>query len=389
MYQINQRLLPEEDGLLSGTPSPENLLRLGAALASAAPQLLIGAEPDAPFSDAAAGILAGASAAAGASVTLVKQSTLPELSAASAAADIPLMVHIAEHRLRVFSKGMLPLTEPQQSCLLHQPSPQWLAPSLYGEIKNGNGLTSLYPSRIRKRLPDRLTVLPEIATGSAPLHRLMTRLLRGGKGQLLTMQLSSDGRRLALYHTDCGWIFHERLLLLVCQQLFARGEDAALPYWVPRAAEDMASRCGRRILRYASCSDGTDAEARALALHQGFTLDGTILCAEILRMLSEHGMSLKEWLSRLPDCHTVRRIVRLPTDAADGTGESPLQTWQTISHAIDTAEGYFTEESRGRALVRPSRSGRTVTLLTEAASMEAAAELAGDITALLERPSRF
>lgn len=389
MYQQNQRLMPEEDGLLSGTPSPENLLRLGAALASAAPQLLIGAEPDASFPDAAAGMLAGAAAAAGASVTLVPDATLPELSAASAAADIPLMVHIAEHRLRVFSKGMLPLNETQQSILLRQAQPQWLAPSLYGEIRSGSGLTSLYPSEILKRLPKQFTVLPEIATGSAPLHRLMTRLLRGGRGQLLTMQLSSDGRRLALYHTDCGWIFHERLLLLVCQQLFARGEDAALPYWVPRAAEDMARRCGRTVLRYASCSDGTDAEARALALCQGFTLDGTILCAEILRLLSEHGMSLKQWLSLLPDCHTVRRIVKLPAVSDHETDESPLQKWQTASHATHTAEGYFTEESRGRALVRPSRSGRTVTLLAEAGSMEAAAELAGDITALLENPSRF
>lgn len=374
----NQRLLPDDDGTLSGTPTPENLIRLGASLAAASPQVLIGAEPDSAFSGAAAGILAGACAAAGSTVTFVPNATLPELSAASVAADLPLLVHLAEHRLRAFAKGLLPLTAAWQSILCEQKTPEWGAPSQYGEVQNGSGLTSLFSARIRSRLPDYFTVLPEIATGSAPLYRKMTQLLRGGRGQLLTMQLSSDGRKLAFYHTDCGWIFHERLLLLVCQQYFAEGKDVALPYWMPRAAEDMARKYGRNVLRYASCSDGTDSAARTLALRQGFTLDGTLLCAELLRLLSAHQMPLKEWLRLLPRCHTVHRIVRL-----DGQDGAALQKWQADTHAAQTAEGYFAEDTRGRALVRPSRTGKTAVLLAEAESMEAASELAGDICARL------
>lgn len=378
MFQQSQPLLPEDDGVLSGTPTPDNLIQLGASLAAASAQILIGAEPDSAFSGAAAGILAGACAAAGSSAVLVPCATLPELSAASIAADLPLLVHLAEHRLRVFAKGMLPLTAAWQTLLCDQPQAEWCAPSQYGEVLNGSGLTSLFSARIRERLPDSFPVLPEITTGSAPLYRKMAQLLRGGRGQLLTIQLSSDGRKLALYHTDCGWIFHEKVLLLVCQQYFVQGKDVALPYWMPRAAEDMARKYGRNVLRYASCSDGTDNIARALALAQGFTLDAAILCAEFLRLLSEHRMSLKEWLRCLPPCHTVHRIVRL-----DVRGGNSLQTWQANVNAAQTAEGYFAEDARGRVLVRPSRTGKTAALFAEADSIETASELAGDICARL------
>lgn len=383
MYLTEPMLTPEEDGLLSGTPTPENLMRLGASLPSVSPQLLIGAEPESAFAHAAAGMLAGAAAAAGGRCLLVPNATLPELSAASLAANVPLLLHVAEHRLRIYARGLLPLTAAQQDILLHQPHPAWLAPAQYGEVETAQGLTALFPTRILERLPAQFTVLPEISTGSAPLYRLMTRLLRGGRGAMLTMQLSADGRRLSVYGEECGWIFHEKLLLLNCQQRFAAGEDVALPYWMPHAAENMAAQYGRRVLRYASASDGTDGEARALALRQGFTLDATLLCADFLRMLATCGMSLEQWLESIPACHTVRRIVKLEGDTSSEAEDNPLHRWQQQSHAAATAEGYLAEESRGRALVRPSRSGRTVTLLAEAATMEAASELAGDISSLL------
>ena len=378
MFTMHQSLTPEEDGLCCGDLTPENLLRLGAALPLAAPSVLIGYEADGRFPAAAAGILAGAAAAAGGKCTLVPNVTLPELSAASLAGNTPLLLHIAGQRLHIYAKGLLPLSAVQQEHLLHQPTPVWNAPSLYGECSNGAGLQALYPAQILDRLPKHFSVMPEVSTGSASLYQLMTRLLRGGRGSLMTMQLSADGRRLAVYSEESGWIFHEKLILLLCQRYFSAGIDVSLPYWMPRAAEQLAKEYGRTVLRYASRSDGSDIHARELAAKQGFTLDGTILCAEFLREYEEGGVSLTEWLASLPACHTVRRIVRLAEDETH-----PLERWQTAWNAAQTAEGLLAESGNGSALVRPSRSGRTVTLLTEAATMEAASELAGDISAFL------
>lgn len=378
MFQFHQPLIPEEDGLCCGARTPENLLRLGGALANTANTFLIGYEAEDSFPAAAANILAGAAASAGGSCTLVPDVTLPELSAASLAGDFPLLVHIAGQRLHIFAKGLLPLTAAQQEIIMQQKPPAWNPPALCGKIADGSGLGALFPAKIIERLPQPLPLLNEISTGSMPLYRLMNGLLRGGHGPMMTLQFSSDGRRLAVYTEECGWIFHEKLLLMVCQRYLEAGKAVALPYWMPRAAESLADQCGSTVLRYASCSDGSDIAARELAAKQGFTLDGTLLCAEFLRAYAEGGVSLKTWLSSLPACHTVRRIVRLGDEE-----KHPLERWQTAWNASQTTEGLRAEAKNGSALVRPSKSGRTVTLLTEAATMEAAAEIAGDISAFL------
>lgn len=384
MYQLQQFLMPEEDGMVSGDLTPEHLIALGGILPTVSPQILIGSESDSAFSAAATGFLAGAAAAAGGSVTTLSHVSLPALSAASLVSHAPLLLHIADHRLRIFAHGMLPLTAKQQTLLLSPPQPVWNAPPLYGNIVNGNGLQTLCAPQLQKRLPQHIPVSVEISTASAALHSLMQPLLRQGRGNLMTLQFSADGRRLAVYTEECGWIFHEKLLMLMCLERLAAGEDAALPYWMPRAAEQMANAYQRRILRYASCSDGSDADARAMAVRQGFSLDGTILCADFLRAYAEKQISLREWLGMLPACHTVKRIVRIGSGRDAGKGDM-LRELREKYAAFETAEGFFASSGKGNALVRPSRSGKTATLLTEADNMEAAAELAGDITALLEQ----
>lgn len=375
-------LIPEEDGTLGGTASPENLLRLAAAAVQASARILVGTESDSGFARAAADIFCGGVAAMGGTAIFAPNITLPALSVASDVWDTPLLLHIADNRLRLLEAGLLPLSANVQHKLYQQSSPQWLAPVQFGDIITADGIQALFAARIRERLPSTIPVLPEIGTGSAALEAEMTRVLRGGHGEMLTLQFSSDGRRLAVFSRDCGWIFHERLLLLICAEYFAHGKDVALPYWMPHAAEQLAAQYHRNVLRYASCSDGSDAAARDLAKQQGFTLSAALLCADLLRMLAEKDTSLTERLAALPRCHTVRRIVSV---AGDENNADTVKKWQNAHQAQQTDEGYLTDEPRGRALVRPSRSGKTVTLLAEAESMEAASELAGSICAELER----
>jgi hypothetical protein len=50
---------------------------------------------------------------------------------------------------------------------------------------------------------------------------------------------------------------------------------------------------------------------------------------------------------------------------------------------VRTPEGLRVSDRRGAALLRPSASGKTLTMLVEAMSAEAASELAGDIASLI------
>lgn len=379
-----ERLLPEDDGILAGRITPESVTRLGGVLAETAGRCMIGFSPDSPFARATAYTAAGAAAAAGGQVVLVNDCVPVELGAASVAGDCDTVVHIDENRLRIYAKGLLPLTAAQTNALLHTASSGWLQRSEYGSIADGEGLRLLYPREILRRLPKSLRCMPEISTASPRMQALLTRLFRGGRGTLMTFQMAGDGRRVSMYTEAHGWIFYERLLLAVARQFFIEGRDVALPYWMPHAAEEMAAQYHRRVLRYASASDGTDAEARALALRQGITLDAAVLCAEFLRIYAEQGDTADEWLSALPQSHTIRRIIKTP-DAAPMDRQSIARRCAGKWTIEQTPEGVVAGGENGHALIRPSATGRSLTLWAEADSMETAAELVGALSACLER----
>lgn len=379
-----ERLLPEDDGILAGRITPESATRLGGVLAEISGRCMIGFAPDSSFARATAYSTAGAAAAAGGQVVLVNDCVPVELGAASVAGDCDTVVHIDENRARIYAKGLLPLTAMQTDSLLHTTASGWLQRSEYGNINDGEGLRLLYPREILRRLPKALHCMPEISTTSPRMQALLTRLFRGGRGTLMTFQMAGDGRRVSLYTEAFGWIFYERLLLLVARQFFIEGRDVALPYWMPHAAEEMAAQFHRRVLRYASASDGADTEARALALRQGITLDAAVLCAEFLRIYSEKRESPAEWLAALPKSHTVRRIIKVP-DAVPMDSQGIARRCAEKWNIEQTPEGVVAGSESCHALIRPSATGRSLTLWAEAESMEIAAEFAGALSACLER----
>lgn len=378
-------ILPEESGVLpeeqlSGSHAPETLLRFGAGLARTAQRCMIGYDGHSAHAAASAMLIAGAAAKAGGSVILVPDCTPVELGPASAAGGCGAAVFAGEQSLRMYAGGLLPLTLRQEQTIsdVFSRQPVWMQNRENGPVSDGKALRLLYPAQIAQMLPETLPFQAECSAANSRIRTLSGKLFRGGRGEAVTFQFSSDGQRVSLYSERCGWIFYEKLLLMLCQARLRRGEDVALPYWVPHIAEQMAAEHGRRILRYASRSDGSDLEARALARAQGFTLDGLMLCAGLLRTAAEDEPDLMHWAMSLPPFATVRRILQTE-QAAEAALRCGMQTEQT-------PEGLRAHDPRGDALLRPSRSGKTVTMLVEAASMELASELAGDISGRLRIP---
>lgn len=362
-------------------PQPETLLALGRALTTAASRCLVGYAAQSDYARACAMTISGAATAAGAEVVLVPDCTPPELGAASQTAGCGLILFADETRLRLYARGLLPITAAQEKRIT-EADPEWLGHGEYGSIQNGEALRLLWQERIAQRLPAQITIKPEISTASRRLSAMLRRVLKGSSGDPLTVQLSTDGRQVSLYNEACGWLFHERLLLMVTQHKLHCGQDVALPYWVAHIAERMAEETGRNILRYAARSDGSDSEARALAAAQGFSLDGTLLLAEVLRIHAEAEPDLAKWAASLPPVYTVRRLLHT------GEGLHGAAACGTFLHTARTPDGLRAWDGRGEALLCPSATGRSVAMLVEAVNMELARELAGEITeAVTGRPA--
>lgn len=368
-------LTPEEDSISAAAMTPQDCLHLGAALAAASSRSLIGYAPDAPFAKACAMQIAGGIAAAGSEAVLVPECVLPELAPASSACAAGITVFCGEQRIICCARGLLPLTHQQRDMLRNAPQ-HWQKRHEYGTVSDGAALRLLYPQQLRQILPDGMQITAELSTANPRLRMLWQNAVQGhpaAKQPSETFQLPDHGRTLSVYTLRGGWMFYDTLLLLITRDRLQKGRDVALPYFVPRIAERMAKEHGGRILRYLSDSDGSDADARALAAEQGFTLDALKLSAALLRLETETGDTLSALAKTLPPFHTVRRLVTAERelDACASCG--------TFLHTQQTPEGLRAQRGNAEALLRPSRSGHSLTVLVEAASMEAAQELTGDL----------
>lgn len=370
-------LLPENDDPLLWTEcAPAQLPALGAGLAGAASCVMVGCgEKDAE--KAAAMLLCGGIAAAGGSVCFASASVPAALQAGAKLHHCGILVYCGAQTL-ILARGLLPLTEAQRRTIqAGSAHPKWMHAPEFGSISDDRSLNGLYAAQLRRRLPAQIPFRAEVQSGAALLCAVLRPVFAGGLGAPLTLRLSADGRRASLYTEETGWIFWEKLLLMCAQQYLRSGQDTALPVWLPHSAEEMAAECGQRVLRCAMQPDGKDADARQLAAAQGFTLDGAVLCADILRFCAEKGLSLREWADSLPECFTVRRILR-----AEAAADAALRCAPAL-HAAAEPDGLRVKTAAGEALLHPSRSGRSVSMLVEARSMEAASELAGEIAALV------
>lgn len=371
-------LLPEDDdSLLAAYHAPERLPALGAGLANAASCIMVGSA-DTDAAKSAALLLCGGVAAAGGAVCYAPDCIPAAMQSGASLHHCAILVHCGGIRMQMFSRGLLPLTDAQLHTIhTGAAAPRWVEHTEYGSIAADRTLSGIYAAQLRRRLPAQLPFQAEIRTASPLLDSVLRPVFAGGYGEAVTLRLSADGRHASLYSDDTGWLFYEKLLLMCAQYYLRQGQDLALPGWLPHIAEEMAESCGQHILRYAMHPDGKDTEARQLAIAQGFTLDGAVLCAELLRICTETGMSLKEWAASLPDCYVVRRILR--THAA---ADAALRCAPAL-HAEQVPDGLRVKTAAGEALLHPSRGGSAVSMLVEARSMEAASELAGDIASLL------
>ncbi|MBR4201543.1 MAG: hypothetical protein IKQ91_09795 [Oscillospiraceae bacterium] len=369
-------LFPEDDAALI-PDSPEKLPALGAGLAGAAGCIIAGSA-DTDAAKAAALLLCGGIAAAGGSVCYAPDCMPAALQTGAALHHCGMIVFCGGSRIRIFSRGLLPLTDAQLRTIRSgSANPQWIGTTECGRIITDRTLTGIYTAQLRRRLPVPLPFRAELRTASPLLGMMLRPVFSGGRGAELTLRISQDGCRASVYSAETGWLFYEKLLMMCAQQYLRQGMDTALPNWLPHTAEDMAAEYGRKVFRYAMHPDGSDTEARQLAAAQRFTLDGAVLCAEIMRLSAETGRSLREWAASLPECHTVRRILR--TDAA---ADAMLRSVPAL-HASAETDGFRIKTEAGEALLHPSRCGDAVSMLVEARSTEAASELAGDIASLL------
>lgn len=265
--------------------------------------------------------------------------------------------------LQVYARGGLPLSLEEETrflSLLDLEENRPIFTGDWGTAYSMESLRALYQVELIKAAETSLSGMQVSLKCANPqirkfmeeaLYNLGCKLREDG----LTLQISGDGRDVAVYESVQDYVATEKIICLICLDLFRRGQDAAVPASAPRILDQAASIYGRQVFRY---EDGipsvNDRKARSLAVRQPFLRDGLMMGLRLLSVLKRRGGRLLELEHEFPEYSVVSRAV-FPA-------EIPRR-------------GAVLSFPTGELRVRPIPNRKAVLLVAESHTMEAASAL--------------
>lgn len=272
-------------------------------------------------------------------------------------------------KIKFFSERGLPLSyEDEQKIEKVLSGKETAVISGYGQIRNIEGVSSVYSERIRNLLKN--TEIPvKIYSPDREVMAAAERIFPKNRGDgEIVFNISSDGRKVSAFSLRTGHIFYEKLLLLCSIAEFEKGNDISLPFSSPAIIDEVAAKYGKRVMRYYErTNDFSDGESRKNALYCRFGRDALTLIAEILCYLRDNNLSFHEAIEKLPCFATVTRFV--PKENAD------TLFGNICGMKMGRNEGMAKSENGERVIIKPVRSGRGFTLIAESFRTETASEL--------------
>ena len=377
-----------------GTPlTPETCAALGAAVGSVKSCQKVGVACDGT-GGAKALVLAlmGGLMSAGSHVWSFGDCFEAQLSFFTAFCGLGLGLYVhggKEPCVRVCGEGGLPVPrylEREIETRLRREDFHRCAGDACKELADMSSIRMMYSREMMKQAPQGLEGVFTHAESPNPAVQelLEDNLSRLGCGVGYNPSLKLDGTGTVLTAEEEGQHFSaERLLAICCQHEFRQGGDIALPYSAPEMLDALAAHAGRNTLRYLSSpADQSDAAARRLSARQVWVRDGLFRAVKLLSIMKETGMSLAQLSEGLPAFYVESKSFALPCPP------SMLQQLlgEQDSGAVPESarEGIVLRKQGGRVLITPGKSGRRVSVLAEAESMEIAQELCAGIERLLK-----
>ena len=372
-----------EDGICGETGSvitPRTAAAAGSALASltdSGAKIGIGFSSNSASESLALAAAAGA-AAAGAEVWLFGAVSAPELAYCTSVSGLTAGCRIdagVTAKIRLCSGDGLPLSRKEEKVVERGIGGEYRRADFkhFGKIRGTSAITRLYRNMLEKTAPKALNGIRAVL--NTPGERItavcgdILDRISDRDGSPIVFHIGSDGLGTSAYTEETGYVFEEKLILICCTRRFEQGYDIALPYDFPQAADKLAERYGRKVLRYSLCpSDESDREARALALETPFVRDGAALVLSVLETLSAKGMGLAEATAQLPETALASRFVAV-------SGKPVRMLRKICTDKAASGDGIVLNDKRGRILIRPVKTEKGVIMKAESFSMEAASEL--------------
>lgn len=384
-YGFAKPVVIDDDGITgetNGFITPQSSAMTGSALVGIGAKVGIGCrDSNASYSlamAAAAGVMA-----AGGDAWFFGETTEPELSFCIRKSRLSCGCFFdagINAKIRLFSADGMSLSRHEEKIVegaLNRGEYRRSGYKHFGALRQCGAIRELYRENLLARRPTSLEgIRAVISTASRRVSETCELLLDGindKNGSPIVFHIGSDGVRVSAYTEETGYIFSDKLIMLCCLRRFRQGKNAALPYNFPTAADKLAEKYGCKVLRWSGCTDkiGADKAARKLAEECDFAFDGAALMLETLGIMSGEKLSLADACGELPEFATVNRFVAFDVNSSHNL--SKLRNLCGGSSA--SADGVRIDDSRGRVLIRPVKTGRGVMMHVESYAAEIASEI--------------
>lgn len=247
----------------------------------------------------------------------------------------------------------------------------------YREVSDMTGISLLYQQELYRCAPRGLSGLSAqprcMLKQGARLFEDTLAKLGCDIGSGMVMELSESGTALSINDGEAGTLNSDRVLAICCLIDIEDGYDLILPYDAPQAAEAIAEKYGRTVKRYLLCpADSSDKEIRQEAKIRFWMRDGIMEAIKILDYMKKTGRSISEIDAMLPQFRTVTHTVEIedrPSQLLSG-----FKSDTKMPH-----EGVMLSRGGGSIMLKPSKRGNMIKIITESVSTEAAEELYAEI----------
>ncbi len=301
---------------------------------------------------------------------------LPVLLHTADLLNCDIIVHISASTrttIRVYNSGMLPLTRVQERLLesgLNRGEYLTASWDNFSSINKFTGAESLYNAMLESitdfEIPYSITI--ECPDSNSGIYAPFTAKI--GTGHTPIIITLNDGLTKAEISDDQGNIIdYNSMVILAADRELRKGNELALPFAFPRAADILSERYGKKIHRfYTSSMDNRDFNARRIAAKETFLYDGFVLAISVLRHMSEQSLSITEALAKLPSFSGMNKFIRITCP--------PQKILEKLTKGYPAEnEGIIIADDNERVFIRSNKKGNGLFLFAESASSETAAEL--------------
>lgn len=379
-YGVKSNVEITEDGIIGETNTvitPEFAGRLGCAIARITENYAAVACSEENAAETLKNALLSGISSTGRQCFDCGNVTLPVLSHSAGLLNCDIIVHISAKtrtRILIYNKGLLPLSRAQERLLENALTRgEYLSASWnnFSSINKFTGSLSLYTAALESKtdftVPYRIT-LRCLNSQSSAIYTPFLNKIGTGKEEL-TLTLNEKNTKAELIAENGERLDYCSMLLLAADDAMRVGNEVALPYSFPQAADYVADRHGMKIHRfYASSLDDSDRDAREIAAEQPFLSDGFLLAVTVLRSLSERAMTIGDAIRSLPKFSEMSRFIHISCP--------PQKILKKLMNGKNTEnEGVVISEDGERIFMRSNKRGTGLYLFAESFNSETAAQL--------------